>query len=77
MTAKNRMSISTMLHYYPEKEEPDGERFWTMVILGPFPVNELTFAFSLLSGRSLEVGFDPGELLFHACNFYPLVEPAI
>ena len=24
VTPKNRMSISTMLNYYPEKEEPDG-----------------------------------------------------
>jgi len=28
ITKKNRMSIATMLKFYPEKEEPDGEFLW-------------------------------------------------
>lgn len=34
VTQKNRMSIATMLNYYPEKEEPDGEFGWIHGFLG-------------------------------------------
>ena len=36
VAAKNRMSIATMLHYYPEKEEPDEDGFGKIRVLKIF-----------------------------------------